>query len=361
MEGARPLSPPTRPGARDERRNDRRRRHYRGTLAAQLQEIGRTLADTRNRFQSIDDEKRLIEELLPRFRAFEAEGIIGPEARLDWVEALRAASHRLGLPELRYALSAPGTSACESCCRGLWIRSLPLPHGAPLGLLHEEDLIRLFVVMERESPGLFSVSGCQVRRAGTHSVHLPGAANLRATCTLEWFTLRPLGKDAEGLVRSPRLRRLVDRRVASFRVECGCAGPRSSLQHGRGTETARCTARGKRTARDIGKRAAGEPAEVEFRLTVNGLVARETGPDSVWINGERVSRDERTSEGFRVQREAGARVHIILPRDEGSIRLKAGQKMDLATGAIQDAYEGASEGSPSAVAPVTVGSPDSAP
>ena len=164
--------------------------HHRGAKEGQLEETGRTLHESRNRFRSIDDEKRLIEDLLPRFRAFEAEGVIGPEARLDWVETLRAASRRLGLPELRYALGAqerlPVDLDAEGAGFGVY-RSLMDLH---LGLLHEEDLIRLFEVMERESPGLFSVTSCRVRRAGAHFAHLPAAVNLRAVCTLEWFSLR---------------------------------------------------------------------------------------------------------------------------------------------------------------------------
>jgi len=104
-----------------------------------------------------------------------------------------------------------------------------------------------------------------------------------------------------------------------------------------------------------------EPARVTSRLTVNGLVTRERGPDSVWINGERVSRNERTSEGIRVQREAGARVRLILPRDAGSIRLKAGQKVDLVTGSIRDAYEVDPGVSPSADPLSTTGPSDSGP
>lgn len=167
--------------------------HYRATQEARLGETGQTLRESRNRFRFIDDEKRLIEDLLPRYRAFEAEGVIGPEARLEWVETLRAASRRLGLPELRYALGAqerlPADPDAESAGFGVYRSLMDLQ----LGLLHEDDLIRLFEVMRRESPGLFSVASCRVRRAGAHFAHLPAAVNLRAVCTLEWFSLRQSG------------------------------------------------------------------------------------------------------------------------------------------------------------------------
>ena len=79
------------------------------------------------------------------------------------------------------------------------------------------------------------------------------------------------------------------------------------------------------------------PAQTTLRLTVNGVVERERGPGVVWINGERVSRGERTRQGIRGQGEEGGRVRLILPRDAGIVRLKAGQRIDLMTGAERKA------------------------
>lgn len=167
--------------------------HYRGAQEARLGESVRELRDLRVKFRSIDDEKRRIEALLPRFRALEAQGIIGSETRLDWVEALRSASLRLALPELRYALGTqerlPVDFPPEAGAFGLHRSLMELD----LGLLHEDDLLRLLDLMERESRGLFSVSSCRIRRTGTHFVSLPAAVNLRAACVLEWFSLRDAG------------------------------------------------------------------------------------------------------------------------------------------------------------------------
>ena len=82
-----------------------------------------------------------------------------------------------------------------------------------------------------------------------------------------------------------------------------------------------------------------EQAPDSARLRVDGLVVREHGPGSVWINGEWVNRDGRTREGIRVLGEAGGRVKILLPHGTAAIRLKAGQHVDLATGTVRDAYE----------------------
>ena len=167
--------------------------HYRDLEENRLEESGRELRQLRARYRSMDDEERRIEALLPRFRALEAQGVIGPETRLEWVETLRAASRCLALPELRYTLGTqerlqaalPG----ERAGFGVY-RSLMELH---LGLLHEEDLFRLFALMERESQGLFQVTSCRIRWAGAHFVHLPAAVNLRVVCVLEWLSLREPG------------------------------------------------------------------------------------------------------------------------------------------------------------------------
>ena len=163
---------------------------YRGAEEARLEASAHALRESRDRFRFMDEEERLIEALTPRYRVLEARGIIGPESRLDWVEALRSASRRLVLPELRYALGTqeqlPAERGAHRATFGVH-RSVMELH---LGLLHEEDLLRLVDLIEAEAQGLFSVSSCHIRRAGRDFVAHPGALNLRAACVLEWFTLR---------------------------------------------------------------------------------------------------------------------------------------------------------------------------
>jgi len=166
--------------------------HYRGAEEARLEASVLALRESRDKFRFMDEEERLIEALTPRYQVLEARGIIGSESRLDWVEALRSASRRLVLPELRYALGTqeqlPAERAARSAMFGIH-RSVMELH---LGLLHEEDLLRLIDLIEAEAQGLFSVSSCHIRRVGKDFVQHPGALNLRAACALEWFTLRPV-------------------------------------------------------------------------------------------------------------------------------------------------------------------------
>ena len=65
------------------------------------------LEAVRSRYRTIDERKRLIETWLPAYRSLQATGVIGEERRLEWIEALREASARVGLPSLRYRNRAP--------------------------------------------------------------------------------------------------------------------------------------------------------------------------------------------------------------------------------------------------------------
>ena len=62
------------------------------------------LEAVRSRYRTIDEQKRQIETWLPAYRSLESAGIIGEERRLEWIETLRAAAARAGLPSLRYRM-----------------------------------------------------------------------------------------------------------------------------------------------------------------------------------------------------------------------------------------------------------------
>ena len=122
------------------------------------------LLGIRGKYQTVDEEERLIEEYLPRFVALEERGVVGREFRLDWIETLRGASTELKLPELRYAIDTQGSYKPD----------FPVAPGAfqiyaskmrlDLGLLHEGDLPALLERIERDARGLYRVSDCALTR-----------------------------------------------------------------------------------------------------------------------------------------------------------------------------------------------------
>ena len=100
----------------------------------------------------------------------------------------RDAGNALGLPYLRYTTSpqrafeapwlVPGVSAPVT------ISLMELQ----VGLVHEQDLLRLFTRL-RASPGLFQVQSCALERLGQDMTPEPDKANVTGTCQLAWFSL----------------------------------------------------------------------------------------------------------------------------------------------------------------------------
>jgi len=78
-------------------------------------------------------------------------------------------------------------------------------------------------------------------------------------------------------------------------------------------------------------------APLEGQLLVNGIVQRSRGPDVVWVNGVRTGT---TSGQVRLQRgpASSSRVMVKDATDGKTVRLKAGQYWEPATGRVADCY-----------------------
>ena len=86
---------------------------YSSAQELEFRNESRKLLTVRGRYQTIDEEERIIEEFLPRFLALEDRGVIGREYRLDWIETLRNASDELKLPELTYTIDTQSLYEAE--------------------------------------------------------------------------------------------------------------------------------------------------------------------------------------------------------------------------------------------------------
>ncbi len=89
---------------------------------------------------------------------------------------------------------------------------------------------------------------------------------------------------------------------------------------------------------------AAKPASQEpvvSSMTINGVVKPSHGGGTVWLNKQQVERGGVTREGIQVntgRRNRGG-VQIQLPSGADTIVLKPGQKIDVATGTVLEAYE----------------------
>ncbi|NJD33552.1 MAG: hypothetical protein FIA96_01700 [Betaproteobacteria bacterium] len=143
------------------------------------------------------DEQEELTEKLNRFQALRTRGYIGPERRLDWVEAIARIKTARRISKLDYEF-APQRRVDASI----------LPGGATAGgfeimssqmrlqlhLLHEGDLLAFLADLRTDLrnsvQALVLVRSCAIDRLATGSTDRGSKAQLKADCTLEWVTLR---------------------------------------------------------------------------------------------------------------------------------------------------------------------------
>jgi hypothetical protein len=128
------------------------------------------------------------------FQDLERDGVIGEERRLKWTEALEDADGTLKLPGLTYSIDTQERHRTEfpladDGAYKLFVSEMNMD----LGLLHGEDLFRLFDKLDEDADGLFSVEACSLTRRRDD----PGRwqdPHLRSNCRLLWYTIKKPGE-----------------------------------------------------------------------------------------------------------------------------------------------------------------------
>ncbi|WP_426171969.1 hypothetical protein [Pseudoduganella sp. R-34] len=150
----------------------------------------------RLRLAHAETEKEEIRQYQPQFVELRRRGLVGPERRLDWVEAIRQIQEQRRLLPLTYEIEVQQPYRLET--------SLPTGEYALLGsrmalhmdLLHELDLLNF--LSDLRLSGTFAVQDCVIRRAaGAAPVAGVLSPTLNADCTLNWLTLTPVSASAK--------------------------------------------------------------------------------------------------------------------------------------------------------------------
>ena len=162
-----------------------------------LQEATAARKDIQAKLTRAREEQQELTEKLNRFLALKARGYIGPELRLNWVEAIARIKAERRIFKLDYEF-APQRRVDASI----------LPGGGAAGnfelmssqmrmqihLLHERELLDfiadLRADLRKTVEALVHVRSCTIERLAPSTADRGSKAQLKAECTLEWITLK---------------------------------------------------------------------------------------------------------------------------------------------------------------------------
>lgn len=145
----------------------------------------------RTRLAHAESEKEEIRLYQPQFVELLRRGLVGPERRLDWVEAIRQIQEQRRLLPLTYEIEVQQPYRLETALPTGDYTLLGSRMALHMDLLHELDLLNFLA--DLRLAGTFAVQDCVIRRsAGAAPVAGAPAPTLNADCTLNWLTLTPV-------------------------------------------------------------------------------------------------------------------------------------------------------------------------
>ena len=158
-----------------------------------FQEATAARRDMQTKLARASEEQQELRDKISRFQALKDHGYIGPEQRLDWIEAVARIKAARRIIKLDYEFS-PQRLADSSL----------LPGGATAGgfevmssqmqlqlqLLHEGELLAFLADLRESVQALVKVRSCAIERVASGNTGRGNIAQLKADCTLEWITLR---------------------------------------------------------------------------------------------------------------------------------------------------------------------------
>jgi hypothetical protein len=159
------------------------------TEQRQLAEQQRTV---RARLGHAQEEEQELRKKISLYQQLLDHGVVGQEERLGWVEQIARIKTARRLLDIQYELS-PQKSMTDAVLPGGPLAGdyefMASTMRLQMSLLHEDDLLGFITDLRRSVHAHLLVRDCAVERlgpAGAGGV----SAQLKATCTIDWVTLR---------------------------------------------------------------------------------------------------------------------------------------------------------------------------
>ena len=149
------------------------------------------LREARSRYQRSGDERELIVRFMGPYQELQGRGLIGPERRINWLDALRASNQQTHLFGAEYQI---GTQQPYPFAQDLNAPKLGMAQSVmklTLRLAHEGELMRFLRALESQNVGIFDINQCIIDRTAGAMTVARAQPNLSAECELAWITINP--------------------------------------------------------------------------------------------------------------------------------------------------------------------------
>ena len=150
-------------------------------------------SDIQTKLARARDEQAELRAKIDSYQALQARGYIGPERRLDWIEAIARikVARRIFSLDYEFTPQRPAESAIlpgGPTAGGLQFMSSQMCLQAQL--LHEAELISLIEDIRNAVQALIQIRSCTIQRLPSSTTDRSNGAQIKAECTLEWITLK---------------------------------------------------------------------------------------------------------------------------------------------------------------------------
>lgn len=158
-----------------------------------LKEATAARSDIQTKLARARDEQAELRDKIDRYQALQARGYIGPEKRLDWIEAIARikVARRIFSLDYEFTPQRPVESAVlpgGPSAGGLQFMSSQMRMQTQL--LHEAELIGLIEEIRNSVQALIQIRTCSIQRLPSSTTDRSNSAQIKAECTLEWITLK---------------------------------------------------------------------------------------------------------------------------------------------------------------------------
>lgn len=159
---------------------------------AEKQQLESRQRDIRARLSRAPEEERELRGKIALFQQLQERGIIGQEERLNWVEQIARIKTARRLFDFQYEI-APQKPLADSLLPGGAVAGdyefMSSTMSLQMPLLHENDLLDFLGDLRKTVHAHLLVRNCAIERM-PQAQDRGVAAQLRATCAIDWITLR---------------------------------------------------------------------------------------------------------------------------------------------------------------------------